>query len=60
VSKTIGAIRPGLPGQGSEGLWLFNDVPRELRFTGVDSVAQLIEAFAKESFNTAKKVQEKT
>jgi len=43
-----------------DGPWLFNDAPRELRLLGVDRIPELIEALAKEAFNTAKRVQEKT
>jgi hypothetical protein len=44
----------------SEGPWLFNDAPRELRLQGVDKIPELIEALFKEAFDTTKKVQEKT
>jgi hypothetical protein len=43
-----------------EGLWLFNDAPRELRLAGVDKLPEMIEALSKEAFETTKKVQEKT
>jgi len=43
-----------------EGLWLFNDAPRELRLAGVDKLPEVIEALSKEAFETTKKVQEKT
>jgi prefoldin subunit 5 len=41
------------------GPWLFNDAPRELRLASVDKLPELIEALAKEAFNTTKRVQEK-
>ncbi len=43
-----------------DGLWLFNDAPRELRLAGVDNLPQVIEALSEEAFETTKKVQEKT
>jgi len=43
-----------------EGLWLFNDAPREVRLAGVDKLPEVIEALSKEAIETAKKVQEKT
>jgi hypothetical protein len=43
-----------------EGLWLFNDAPRELRLAGVDKIPEVVEALGKEAFNTTKRIQEKT
>jgi hypothetical protein len=40
-------------------LWHFNDAPREMRLAAVDKLPELIEALAKEAFNTTKRVQEK-
>jgi hypothetical protein len=43
-----------------DGLWLFNDAPRDLRLAGVDKLPEVIEALSREAFETTKKVQEKT
>ena len=43
-----------------EGPWLFNDAPRELRLRCVNKIPEVIEALAKEAFNTTKKIQDKT
>jgi hypothetical protein len=43
-----------------DGLWLFNDAPRDLRLAGVDKIPELIEALGKEASETTKRVQEKT
>ena len=43
-----------------EGLWHFNDAPREVRLAGVDKLPEVIEALSKEAIETTKKVQEKT
>jgi hypothetical protein len=43
-----------------DGLWLFNEAPRELRLLGVDKIPELIEALGKEASETTKQVQEKT
>jgi anion-transporting ArsA/GET3 family ATPase len=43
----------------TESLWLFNDAPREMRLAAVDKLPDLIEALAKEAFNTTRRVQEK-
>lgn len=45
---------------GSDGPWLFNDAPRELRLLGVDKLPEVIEALGKEASDTTKKVREKT
>jgi hypothetical protein len=42
------------------GPFLFNDAPRELRLLAVDKIPEVIEALAKEAFNTTKRIQEKT
>jgi hypothetical protein len=44
----------------SEGPWLFNDAPREMRLRLVDKIPDVIEALDKEASETAKRVQEKT
>jgi hypothetical protein len=43
----------------TEGLWLFNDAPREMRLTAADELPALIERLAKEAFETTRRVQEK-
>lgn len=43
-----------------DGLWLFNDAPREMRLAGIDKIPELIEALGKEAFDTAKRIQQKT
>jgi prefoldin subunit 5 len=43
-----------------DGPWLFNDAPRELRLRGIDKIPEVIEALAKEAFNTTRRIQEKT
>lgn len=43
-----------------DGLWLFNDAPRDLRLAGVDKIPELIEALGQEASETTKRVQEKT
>jgi cell division septum initiation protein DivIVA len=43
----------------TESLYLFNDAPREMRLAAVDRLPALIEALAKEAFNTTKRVQQK-
>jgi hypothetical protein len=43
----------------TESLYLFNDAPREMRLAAVDKLPELIEALAKEAFNTTKRVQQK-
>jgi hypothetical protein len=43
-----------------DGLWLFNEAPRDLRLAGVDKIPELIEALGKEASETTKQVQEKT
>jgi len=43
----------------SEGPWLFNDAPRDLRLNGVDKIPELIEALSREAFSTAQKIEEK-
>ncbi len=45
---------------GDEGPWLFNEAPREMRLHGVDKIPEVIEALAKEAFDTTKKIHEKT
>lgn len=42
-----------------EGPWLFNDASRDMRLQSVDHIPALIEALAKEAFNTTKKLEEK-
>jgi len=44
----------------SDGPWLFNDAPRDLRLHSVDKIPELIEALAKEASETAKQVREST
>jgi prefoldin subunit 5 len=44
----------------SEGPWLFNDSPREMRLKSVDKIPELIEALSKAATEMTKKVQEKT
>ncbi len=44
----------------SEGPWLFNEAPREMRLHGVDKIPEVIEALGKEAFDTTKKIHEKT
>jgi hypothetical protein len=48
------------PWENSDGPWLFNDAPRELRLRSVDKIPEVIAELAKEAFNTTKKIQEKT
>jgi prefoldin subunit 5 len=43
-----------------DGPWLFNDASREMRLHSVDSIPNVIEALAKEAFDTTKRIQEKT
>ncbi len=43
-----------------EGPWLFNDGPRDLRLRSTDKIPDVIEALAKEAFDTTKNVQQKT
>ncbi len=43
-----------------DGLWPFNEAPRDLRLAGVDKIPELMEALGKEASETAKRVQEKT
>jgi len=45
---------------GSDGPWLFNDAPREMRLRGVDKIPEVIERLGKEASDTAKRVEEKT
>jgi hypothetical protein len=45
---------------GSEGPWLFNDAPREMRLKSVDKIPDVIERLGKEASDTAKRVEEKT
>ncbi len=45
---------------GSEGPWLFNDAPRELRLASVDKLPEMIEALSNEASETTKKVRETT
>ena len=42
-----------------DGLWLFNDAPRDLRLAGVDKIPELIVALSEEASDTTKQVQEK-
>jgi prefoldin subunit 5 len=44
----------------SDGPWLFKDASRELRVDSVDAIPKVVEALAKEAFNTAKKIQGRT
>jgi prefoldin subunit 5 len=48
------------PWQRTEGPWLFNDAPRELRLRSVDTIPKVIAELAKEAFETTRKLQEKT
>jgi prefoldin subunit 5 len=41
------------------GPFLFNDASREMRLQSVDHIPELIEALAREAFNTTKKIEEK-
>jgi hypothetical protein len=43
-----------------DGLWLFNDAPRELRLAGIDKIPEVIEALGKEAFDATKRIQQKT
>jgi hypothetical protein len=43
-----------------EGMWLFNDAPRNLRLSGVDKIPELIEQLSKRASDTTKKILEKT
>jgi hypothetical protein len=45
---------------GSDGPWLFNDAPRDMRLKSVDKIPELIEALGKEAFETTRRVQQKT
>jgi hypothetical protein len=45
---------------GSDGPWLFNDAPREMRLKSVDKIPAVIEKLGKEAFETTKRVREKT
>jgi len=49
-----------LDGYSEDGPWLFNDASREMRLLSVDQIPGVIEALAKEAFNTTTKIQEKT
>jgi len=44
----------------SDGPWLFNDAPRDMRLKSVDKIPDLIEALGKEAFETTRNVHEKT
>jgi hypothetical protein len=44
----------------SDGPWLFNDAPREMRLKSVDKIPAVIEKLGKEAFETTKRVQQKT
>jgi hypothetical protein len=44
----------------SDGPWLFNDAPREMRLKGVEKLSDVIRELAKAAFETTKRVQEKT
>jgi hypothetical protein len=43
-----------------DGVWLFNDAPRDLRLEGVDKLPELIEALSKSALDKAMQVKEKT
>jgi hypothetical protein len=45
---------------GSEGPWLFNDAPREMRLKSVEKLPDVIGELAKAAFETTRRVQEKT
>lgn len=47
-------------GHHSEGPWLFNDAPREMRIRAVDSLPEVIEQLSKIAARTQRKIQEKT
>jgi len=51
---------PGWEDFNSDGPWLFNDAPRDLRLHSVDKIPELIEALGKEASETAKQVREST
>jgi hypothetical protein len=44
----------------SDGPWLFNDAPRDLRLHGVDKIPELIEALGKEAFDFTNKIHKTT
>jgi hypothetical protein len=44
----------------TEGPWLFNDAPRQLRLLSVDKLPELIEKLGKDAADTTKEVKEKT
>jgi hypothetical protein len=44
----------------SEGPWLFNDAPRDMRIAGVDAIPKLIQELCEQASETEKKVVEKT
>jgi hypothetical protein len=44
----------------SDGPWLFNDAPRDMRLKSVDKIPDLIEKLGKEALETTKNVHEKT
>jgi hypothetical protein len=43
-----------------DGMWLFNDAPRELRLAGVDKIPEVIQALGEEAAETTKRIQQKT
>jgi hypothetical protein len=44
----------------SEGAWLFNEAPREMRLDAIDKIPELIEALSNEASEITMRVQEKT
>jgi hypothetical protein len=50
----------GWDDHNSDGPWLFNDAPRDLRLRSVDKIPDLIEALGKEASETIKQVHEST
>ena len=51
---------PGWEDFNSDGPWLFNDAPRDLRLHSVDKIPELIEELGKQASETAKQIREST